>query len=131
MTEALTRAVLVGVGGGLGALSRYGLNGAAVAAFGPRFPLGTLAANVLGCLAAGVLAHLLYEREALTLEARLFLMVGYLGGLTTFSSFSYETLLLLRERGPGLAGLNIAANLVLSLAAVGAGWTAARLAAGE
>lgn len=126
MPESLLRVLLVGIGGGLGAMSRYGLGGLAHAALGPRFPFGTLLPNVLGCLLVGVLAYFLFERQTLTPSARLLLMVGFLGGMTTFSTFGYETIVMIRERELLMAGINVVANLVLSLTAVWIGWFAAR-----
>lgn len=122
--------LLVGLGGGLGSISRYGLAGIAQQILGPgyalRFPLGTLAANLLGCLLAGMLAYFFIDRPVLTPHHRLLLMTGFLGGLTTFSSFGYETIMMSKSGDWALAGLNIAANVILSLVAVWAGWTAAR-----
>ena len=130
MTDALVKVFLVGVGGGLGSISRFGLSEMAQQLLGPgsaqRYPLGTLMANVLGCLLAGFLAFFLIDRSVLTPQHRLLLMTGFLGGLTTFSSFGYETVVLSKSGDWGIAGLNIVANVVLSLAAVWAGWAAAR-----
>jgi CrcB protein len=122
LLDLLGRLLLVGVGGGLGSIARYGL-----AAVGQRwadtgFPLGTLLANVIGCFFAGVLGYFFIDRPVLQPHHRLFLMYGFLGGLTTFSSFGYETIVRAQERQWGMAGLNIAANVVLSLAAVSLGW---------
>lgn len=126
MPDVLVRVILVAMGGGLGALSRYGLSGAAQTVFGARFPAGTLLANVIGCLLVGVLGYLFVDRQSLTTPYRLFLVTGFLGGLTTFSSFGYETMMFARDRDMTMAGLNIAANVVLSLAGVWAGWAGAR-----
>jgi CrcB protein len=88
--------------------------------------VGTLLANVLGCFAVGVLAHFLIDRPSIPHHARLLLVTGFLGGLTTFSTFGLETAVMARGQEWSLAMFNIAANLLLSLAAVGAGWAAAR-----
>jgi CrcB protein len=107
--------LLVAMGGALGAVARYGVGVAASRWFGLAFPWGTLAVNVAGGLAMGLLAARVGpEQEAL----RLALGVGVLGGFTTFSAFSLETVRLM-EHQPGLAALYVAASVVLS---VGACW---------
>ena len=107
--------LLVAVGGAIGAVARYGVGVGAARWFGLGFPWGTLAVNVIGGLAMGVLAARAGpEHEAL----RLALGVGVLGGFTTFSAFSLETVRLM-EHQPGLAALYAAASVVLS---VGACW---------
>ena len=117
---------LVGAGGFLGAVARYGLGGLVHRIFHGTFPLGTLVVNVSGCLAIGVLTTVLEERGALGPNARLFLMIGILGGFTTFSSFGYETLALARHDSPALALGNVASNVLLGLAAVWLGWAVTR-----
>lgn len=118
--------LLVFVGGGTGALCRWLLTVTAGRALGAAFPYGTLAANALGSLLMGVLTALLVgigSKDAATGEnLRLLLGVGVLGGFTTFSSFSMETLKLLQTQGAGTAALNVAANLLLGAVCVGCGW---------
>ncbi|MCC6787069.1 MAG: fluoride efflux transporter CrcB [Hyphomonadaceae bacterium] len=107
--------LLVAVGGAVGAVARYGVGLGAARLFGLAFPWGTLAVNIVGGLAMGLLAaKTAPEQEAL----RLALGVGVLGGFTTFSAFSLETVRLM-EHQPGLAMLYAAASVVLS---VGACW---------
>ena len=107
--------LLVAVGGALGAVARYGVGVGAARWLGLGFPWGTLAVNVVGGFAMGWLAARVGpEQEAL----RLALGVGVLGGFTTFSAFSLETVRLM-EHQPGLAALYAAASVVLS---VGACW---------
>jgi fluoride exporter len=110
---------LVFLGGGIGAVLRYLTGVAALAAFGPAFPWGTLIVNVLGCFLMGVLA------KTLPLggpgDARVFLMTGILGGFTTFSAFALDSAQLFeRENLAGLAGY-LAGSVGLSLAAVALG----------
>ena len=94
----------------------------------PWFPYGTLAVNVIGCLLIGLLAGLVESRQMLSPEARGFLLIGILGGFTTFSTFSYETIALLRD-GEAIAALaNVGLQVGLGLAAVGAGYSLSRLA---
>ena len=125
MPEGVVKLLLVFAGGGLGCISRYGLNalGAVLAA---TFPLGTLLANVIGCFTIGVLGFFFHDRPVLTPNHRLLLITGFLGGLTTFSSFGYETIVLIQRRDYGAASINVGANLVFGLAAVWLGWAAAR-----
>lgn len=120
------RALLVGAGGFLGAAARYLLGGLVHRHYGGTFPLGTWLVNVLGCLAIGVLAALVLDRPALGPHLRLFVMVGVLGGFTTFSSFSYETLELWRQGALRAAALNVGGTLAATLCATLAGWRLAR-----
>src|SRR5690606_11384081 len=107
--------LLVAAGGAIGALARYGVGVGAARWLGLAFPWGTLAVNVVGGFAMGWLAARVGpEQETL----RLALGVGVLGGFTTFSAFSLETVRLM-EHQPGLAALYVAASVVLS---VGACW---------
>jgi len=111
--------VLVFVGGGIGATFRYWLQGAVYRFMGTEFPYGTLLVNVLGCFAIGLLMAVFEERFAVNPGLRLFLTIGILGGFTTYSSFSYETVSMLRE-GSYLAGT---ANVVYTtLNCLGAAW---------
>ncbi|MGW5050935.1 fluoride efflux transporter FluC [Actinokineospora sp. NPDC004072] len=104
-------ALWVALGAAVGAPLRY----LADRAFGTRFPFGTLLVNVVG---SALLGYLL-TREATGLTTGL--GVGFCGALTTYSSFSYQTLWLIEQRAIGLAGLNLAANLGLGFAAAYAG----------
>jgi CrcB protein len=113
--------LLVGLGGFLGSIARYWIGGLAQARFGPGFPWGTLVVNVLGCFAIGALSQLAESRISLPPEARALLVVGFLGGFTTFSAFGNDTFDLFRSGELLLAGSNIALSLVLTLGAVWAG----------
>lgn len=110
--------LVVGLGGFCGALGRYALSGWVQRLSGSTFPWGTWTVNVVGCLAIGILMGLADTRLALTPEVRVFLGIGLLGSMTTFSTFGYETVELLRGSQPGLALGNIAANVVLGCGAV-------------
>ena len=118
----------VGAGGALGAMARHGLNHLVhQRALGAAFPYGIFIINVAGSFAIGVVAGLVAgHRVEMSYAARTFVIVGFLGGFTTFSSFSLDTLALARDGHAGLALLNAAGQVVLSLAAVWAGY---RLAA--
>jgi CrcB protein len=117
--------LLVAAGGAVGAVLRYGLSGLVQGRTGAIFPYGTLAVNVVGCLLMGVISELAESRGALEPGTRALITVGVLGGFTTFSAFGNETLNLLRDGERALAAGNIAANLILALAAVWAGRAAA------
>jgi fluoride exporter len=119
--------LLVFVGGGLGAVARHGVNRAGLAALGPGFPWWTLAVNVTGSLAIGLLAGLFGAMETGN-NARLFLVTGFLGGFTTFSAFSLDALTLWERGEPVHAGLYIVGSVILSLVAAAAGLMLSRLA---
>jgi fluoride exporter len=124
----LVDAGAVGLGGAVGTLLRYWLSGAVYAmAPAPRLPWGTLVVNVAGCFAIGLLGGLAETRGVLTASARLFLLIGVLGGFTTFSTFGYETLALLREQALARAFLNVGLQLTLGLGAAWAGLATSRL----
>ena len=108
--------VLVFVGGGVGSVCRYLLGTRLQKAFPGPFPIGTFVVNALGCLAIGLVAALGLERAALSPEARVFLMVGILGGFTTFSSFAYETLGLVSIGDAARAALYVGASVFAGLA---------------
>ena len=120
------RTLLVGAGGFVGASLRYALGGLVHRALPPEFPWATFLVNVSGCFVIGFLAILTEERGPIGGTGRLFLMVGVLGGYTTFSTFGYETLSLAREGSHGLAAANAAGQVLLGLGAVWAGMVVAR-----
>ncbi len=98
--------------------------------FGPGFPLATFAINLSGSFAIGLIAELAVTRAfGIDSVARTFLAVGVCGGFTTFSSFSLETLGLIRDGSPGLAAGYALASVILGVAAAVAGIATARLAA--
>lgn len=117
----------VGCGGFLGAVARYGLSSYLSRWPGAGLPLGTLTVNALGCLLVGVLMTVVAQRESLSPEMRLILSTGFLGGLTTFSTFGQETIELMRSGDLRLALLNVSLNVVLGLLAVLAGVSLARV----
>src|SRR2546421_3076835 len=110
---------LAGVGGFIGSILRYSVSGFIQdLSRSIRFPYGTLAVNFLGCLAIGFLSQLAESRGYFTAETRVLIFVGVLGGFTTFSAFSNETMNLWRDGESLLAVINIGAHLVLCLGAV-------------
>jgi CrcB protein len=117
--------LLVALGGALGSVLRYLLTLAAVS-LGASAPVGTFTANALGCLAGGVLLGALPSLRAGDDPWRLLLITGILGGLTTFSALSLETVHLFRDARPALALANITANIAVGLCAVWGGYAIAR-----
>lgn len=111
--------LLVGFGGGIGAMARYLVGGWVLhQTMQERIPYGTLVVNLIGCLAIGLLAGAAERFEVLTPEARLFLITGVLGGFTTFSAFGYETVFLLRRGESLVAATYVGASVGLGLLAV-------------
>jgi CrcB protein len=120
------QALLVGVGGFLGSALRFLAAGWVHRFSGSQFPWGTLTVNVAGSLALGLLAGLAELRQVLDPGQRLFLMIGLLGGFTTFSTFAWETVTL-AQGGQGVRALaNVVAHVTLGLAAAAAGYVGAR-----
>jgi CrcB protein len=115
------RVLLIGLGGGLGAILRYALATAVQSAAGGVFPIGTLLVNVLGCFGIGVLSGMAESRALGSPEARALLVVGLLGGFTTFSAFANETVTAARDGAPWIAAANVLASVALCLAAVWVG----------
>ena len=109
---------MVLVGGGVGALARYILGTAIAERVGSRFPLGTLVINVSGSFLIGLLMTLFTERLQVSPNWRLILVVGFLGGYTTFSTFEYETLQAVQGGGKWIGLLNVLGSVTLGYIAV-------------
>ncbi len=118
--------IFVALGGALGSVMRYLVNGYAQS-IANGFPLGTLLVNVVGCFVIGFLSQLAEERGMFEDTTRAFMFVGILGGFTTFSSFGNETLRLFRNDQLLPALTNIGANVILGLFAVWLGHMLATL----
>lgn len=116
----------VAIGGALGACARYTLS-LWLAGQLLRFPYATLVANVTGGLLAGLVATWFWQRGTFNSPAQLVLVVGFLGGFTTFSAFSVETLRLVEAGDLSLAGLNVVVNVCGALLAVFVGASVARM----
>lgn len=122
----LMQAAFVALGGGLGALSRFAVNGWAQRQFPGFAPSATLIVNVAGCLLIGVVMALLRERPSHARELQALIVTGFLGGLTTFSAFGYQTVELLEGQQVSRAMLNVFANVLLGCGAVWLGIVIAR-----
>ena len=110
--------ILIGTGGFIGSVLRYWTSVNAYKIFGEKFPYGTFIVNVIGCLLIGFIAEISENRFLITPEVRTFLMIGFLGGYTTFSTFGYETFLLLQDKDYITAFSNILFSVILCIASV-------------
>jgi CrcB protein len=118
--------LLILVGGGAGSLSRYVVGAAIATRYGGRFPIaGTMTINVTGSFLIGLLMTLITERFAAGTNLRPLLVIGFLGGYTTFSSFEWETYAAVRDGGFWIGVANVVGSVALGYAAV---WLGALLA---
>ncbi len=122
----MIQTIAIAAGGAAGALLRFWMSNGVNAWLGRGFPYGTLAVNVLGCLLMGLLYVMLVERMSLGPLWRAGLLVGVLGGFTTFSAFSMETLVLMEQGAPFKAALYILLSVITCLAATWFGVIAGR-----
>jgi fluoride exporter len=114
----MVKVALIGLGAAAGALLRYYTTVWAAERFGSSFPLGTLIINVAGSFVLGCFMMLAAGRLAANPELRLLVATGFCGGLTTFSTFSFDTLALLDQGRYGAAAANLGASVALGLLAV-------------
>jgi CrcB protein len=122
----MSKVLLVMLGGSLGALCRYGVSLLAVRLFGNSFPWGTLLVNLSGCFLIG-LSFSLADRNIMTPSTRLFCVTGFLGALTTFSTFALETTNALRGASNMIAGQNFVSNNIGGLILVFTGMWLGRM----
>ncbi len=120
------RVLLVGLGGMVGSVARYLISGRVQVLIDSAFPLGTMVVNVAGSFALGLILALSLERGMLGVDLRLLLAVGFCGGFTTMSTFSFEALSLLQQGLTGLALGYVAATLGVCLLATWCGIAAGR-----
>ncbi len=116
--EQMMKLLSIFLAAGVGGLLRYGVGGVVQNWFGPTFPFGTLVVNIVGCLAMGFLATAWNGPVLVREDTRAAILVGLLGGFTTFSAFARETLALADDGEWGRAGLNVLGSVALSLIAV-------------
>lgn len=119
--------LLIGTGGFFGSVLRYWTSVNAYKIFGEKFPYGTFVVNALGCLLIGFIAEISENRFLVSPEIRIFLMIGFLGGYTTFSTFGYETFVLLQDKDYLTAFANIFLSVIVCLASVWIGTIIAKL----
>ncbi len=117
----MNKLLLLLIGGGAGAVARYALSGFVHRLMGINFPYGTLVINMLGCFLIGFLATLSDEKALLDINMRVFLMIGFLGAFTTFSTFILETAYLLDDGEILKAIINVTSSIVIGLIVVWAG----------
>ncbi|MCE5228370.1 fluoride efflux transporter CrcB [bacterium] len=122
----MIKILLLALGGSLGTLARYGLSSFVNQVHGGPFPMGTLLVNITGCFVIGFLMELFQSKQVGTAELRGFATIGFLGAFTTFSTFSYETSSLFRVGHWRTGTANLAASVILGLAAVELGAATAR-----
>lgn len=116
--------ILIALGGAIGSICRYGLSTLVQRQTTPFFPYGTFVVNVLGCLMFGVIVGAARQRFVLGPNERAFLLIGILGGFTTFSTFTYETFALLQDGEILRAVLNSIGQLLCGIAALWIGYAA-------
>lgn len=123
----MPRIVLVALGGLLGSVARYWLSGAVQQWADSDFPFGTLAVNLAGSFVLGAVMVLSLDRGVIEADTRTFLTVGFCGGFTTMSTFSYETLALIRDGDVLAAGVNAVLSVVACVIAVWLGMAVGRV----
>jgi CrcB protein len=123
----LLKLLVVAVGGSIGATARYVVSTWAAERFGAGFPYGTLIVNVVGCFIIGAFMVATTEKFIINPYWRLLVTVGFVGGLTTFSSFSYETFQLMEGSGLTLVMYNIVSNIIFGFLATWLGMVTVRL----
>jgi len=120
------RYLWVGLGGALGAIARYAVGVWFYDRFGARFPYGTVAINISGCFAIGLVVALLDARSAISPAWRYAIPIGFIGAYTTFSTFELESFRAVQEGWPGIALLNLGLSVIVGYAAVWLGFVAGR-----
>lgn len=113
--------LLIAIGGALGSIARYLLTTAVYRITPHAFPFGTFAVNAIGCIVLGLVVGAAEQRVVLTAGGRAFLLVGVLGGFTTFSTFALENVQLLRTGDVAYAALNTAGQVLVGIAGLWAG----------
>jgi CrcB protein len=123
----MQKTIMIAGAGLLGTLLRYWLSGFVARQYGETFPWGTIAVNLIGCLLTGVVFFLTETQFLASPTARMVLLIGLLGGFTTFSSYGLQTFTLLRDGEFGLAILNVVTSNTLGLVMVWLGYLLAKV----
>ena len=124
--RSIMRLFLIGFAGFVGTIVRYWLSGTVARRYGETFPLGTLVVNLVGCFFVGLFYCLMQERYLVNQTVRSIVLIGLLGGFTTFSSFGLQTFTLLRDQEITLALLYMVSSNVLGVILVWVGYSLAR-----
>ena len=125
--STLSPTLIVAAAGALGAVARWGTSKAAQALLGPKWPVGTLVVNVVGCFVFGLVVALLRHDPRPESNARLLWLTGFCGAYTTFSTFAFDVIELEATRGLSYAAANVGLHLTLGLGGLLLGLAAARL----
>lgn len=123
----MQKTILIALAGLIGTVLRYWLSGVVARQYGESFPWGTMAVNLIGCVGAGAVFFLTEERFVLNPTLRTVILIGLLGGFTTFSSYSLQTFALLRDGEFGMAILNVFTSNILGLFMVWIGYGLTRV----
>ena len=123
----MLRLIYIGLAGAVGTLLRYWVSESIAKRFGETFPTGTLIVNLVGCFFAGLFFYLMFDRFLVNPTLRTVVLIGLLGGFTTFSSFGLQTFTLLRDGEMGLALFNIGVSNVGGLLLVWVGYSLAKI----
>jgi len=118
----MQKTIFIALAGLVGTLSRYWLSGFVARQYGETFPWGTMAVNLIGCFLAGAVFYITEERFLVSPAVRTVILIGFLGGFTTFSSYGLQTFTLLKDSEFGLATLNVVTSNLLGLLMVWAGY---------
>ncbi|HEV8430120.1 MAG TPA: fluoride efflux transporter CrcB [Pyrinomonadaceae bacterium] len=122
----MSKTILIGIAGLSGTLLRYWLSGLVARRYGETFPWGTMVVNIIGCLIAGAVFNLTEERFLISPTLRTVILIGLLGGFTTFSSYGLQTFTLLKDSQLAMATLNIVVSNALGLLMVWLGYSLAK-----
>jgi len=124
----MAKLLIIGLGGFLGSILRYSVSELVLRLFSrAMFPYGTLAVNVIGCLLIGLLGGFWENRQLFQPEFRWLIIVGFLGGFTTFSTFGYEVFRFARDGQPVMAMINCSLHFLFGIGAVWLGYAGAKL----
>ena len=126
-TVKMQKIILIALAGLIGTLLRYWLSGFVARQYGETFPWGTMAVNLIGCFVTGAVFFLTEERFLVSPTVRTVILIGLLGGFTTFSSYGLQTFTLLRDGEFGLAILNVVTSNILGLFMVWVGYVLGRV----